>query len=234
MSDICVEQDPFVVGTEQFSPEEVVKILRPFILPRRCERIETILAQRTYTVTPVVEGIYDRGNVNAVLRSAEGLGYQSVHIIDSSQRYKEANRVTQGADKWLDVHMWEDTPACVRHLKARGYRVLATHLDEQARPIDEIAFDTPTALVFGNEKEGVSDTLLSLADERVVLPMAGFSQSFNISVAAALCLYHVQQDRCRRLGAQGDLSPEALERVKASYYMRSVMHAERILLQARI
>jgi tRNA (guanosine-2'-O-)-methyltransferase len=82
---------------------------------------------------------------------------------------------------------------------------------------------------FGNEREGVSDELLTAADARMVVPMAGFSKSFNISVAAALTLYHIRQDRIRRAGRHGDLSTGEQAILTAVYYLRSVEHAEAIL-----
>lgn len=166
------------------------------------------------------------------MRSAEGLGYQHVHIIDTSENFKESNRVTQGAEKWLDVHVWPDTRECLGTLKQSGCKVYVTHL-KRARDLRDIAFDGPALLVFGNEKEGVSETALEFADERVQLPMWGFSQSFNISVAAALCLFHIREERLRRLGVAGDVPSAEQLRFEAEFYLRAVEHAEAILLRAR-
>ena len=217
---------------EAFSAREIIETLSPVILEARKKRLHEVIERRTYTVTPVLEGLYDHGNVNAVIRSAEALGFQSMHVIDSSEKFKAARRVSQGAEKWLDITTWEDTAPCVRHLKGLGYRIVATHF-EDAQPIQDFAFDTPTAIVFGNEHAGLSPQLLEAADARMVIPMAGFSQSFNISVAAALCLYHVAQDRVRRMGAQGDLDAQTREVLTASYYLRSAPAAEKILLERR-
>lgn len=232
MHRLCPHSASFQVAGETFLAGEIIEILDAFLTPERRHRIRDTVAERTYTVVPVMEGVYDRGNVSAVIRSAEALGYQAIHIIDSSEDFKEAGRVTQGAEKWLDITVWEATSPCVDHLRSLGYRIVATHLDN-ARPIGELAFDTPTALFFGNEKEGLSEEVLDAADERVVIPMAGFTRSFNISVAAALCLYHIQQDRLRSAGCHGDLDDETRLCLTASYYLRSVPHAELILRHAR-
>jgi len=232
MNAICPPIESFSIQGEQFSPAEVLAVLSPQLTAARLARLRHAVAARIASVVPVLEGLYDRGNVSAVMRSAEGLGYLGVHIIDTSQSFKEANRVTQGAEKWLDVRLWEDTPAAVHALKQQGFRVLATHF-EQAAPLPSFAFDVPTAIVFGNEREGVSKELLEAADARVYLPMAGLSQSFNISVAAALFLYHIREDRAARLGRTGDLSPEAQEHLLASYCLRSVQAAEQVLLRSR-
>jgi len=223
---------PFLLEGEPFSAAEILHTLGPLLHDQRKQRIAEVVAARTYSVVPVLEGLYDRGNVSAVLRSAEALGYQRVHVIDSSENFKEANRVTQGADKWIDIDVTTATAEGLAQLRAQGYRILATCFEE-AQPIDTFAFDTPTALVFGNEHEGVSETLLAEADARVVIPISGCTRSFNISVAAALALYHVQRDRMQRRGHHGDLTPEQQTQLTASYYLRSVAQAERILLEHR-
>lgn len=230
MKSLCPHNDPFIIQGIPFSAKEIITRLDPMLTPGRRQRIRQTIANRTYTIVPVMEGLYDRGNVSAVLRSAEALGYQAIHIVESAKNFKKANRVTQGAEKWLDIRTWDATAPCVEHLRAHGYRILATHFDNP-RPIHEIDFTQPTAIFFGNEKDGVSDELLSKADDRIVIPMLGFSRSFNISVAAALILYHVYQDRSRRQGYHGDLSEEQQLHLTASYYLRSVEHAEGILLQ---
>ena len=228
--ELCLHPEHIELDGETFSAAEIVEVLGAYLTSERRERIAAVVAGRTYSVVPVMEGLYDRGNVSAVLRSAEALGYQAVHNIDSCQNFKEAKRVTQGAEKWLDITVWEQTAPCLAHLRERGYRILATHL-EDAQPITDFAFDVPTALIFGNEKEGVSEEALAAADARVVLPMSGFTQSFNISVAAALCLYEIQQDRIRRMGTHGDLSDAEQVRLTAALYLRSIEFAEHALLK---
>jgi tRNA (guanosine-2'-O-)-methyltransferase len=213
----------------ELSAQNILDHLTPFLTELRQERIAEIVANRTFSIVPVLDGLYDRGNVNAVLRSAESMGYQQVHIIDSSEKFKRANRITQGADKWMDIEEWETADECLHSLKQKGYRILATSL-ESAQPIGDFSFTQPTAIVFGNEKDGVSDAALKQADARVMLPMAGFSQSYNISVAAALCLYHISQSRISETGQQGDLNEEEKRSLTAEFYLRSVQNAHKIIL----
>lgn len=219
---------PFHIGGGCFTAAEIIQILDEYLTSERRTRIAEVIDGRTYTVAPVVEGLYDQGNVSAVMRSAEALGYQSLHIAETQENFKIANRVTQGADKWLDVCRWATTRGCVTWLRAHGYRVLAMCMDD-ARPIAEVEFETPAALCFGSERDGVSTELLELADGRVVIPMPGFTRSFNISVAAGLALYHVREWRLRELGRPGDLTREERESLTAAYYLRAVEHGEKLL-----
>jgi tRNA (guanosine-2'-O-)-methyltransferase len=227
------DADPFAIAGLRLTPEEVIRMLAPVMTPARVERLREVVAGRTRTVAPVIEGLSNTGNVSAVLRSAEALGYQDVHVIrGQNERFKHSTRTSQGAERWLDLYRWDGPEACVRHLKAQGYRVVATHLSDDAVPLAEVDFTQPTALVFGNERDGISPAMQRLADRRVVIPLAGFTESFNVSVAAAVGLYHAQQDRLRRQGHHADLSPEAQTRLRARFTLRSVDHAGLILRRA--
>ena len=228
MSSRFAHPEPFEIGGHRYAALEIVDGLTPCLTPERRKKIEQVVAGRTYSIVPVLEGLYDRGNISAVLRSAEALGYQAIHIIGHSEKFKRAKRVTQGAEKWLDIRSWERTADCLKHLHACGYRILAAHV-EDAQPIAEISFTEPTALFFGNEHEGLTSEVLQDADMRVVVPMAGFTRSYNISVAAALALYHISRDRTQRLGAHGDLTEDERRCLTASYYLRCVDHAESVL-----
>lgn len=228
----CPHTEPCSIRGESFSASEILRILEPHLTDERKQRIRDVVAYRTYSVVPVLEGLYDFGNVNAVLRSAEALGCQAAHVIELAAKFKKANRVSKGAEKWLDIRRWEATGPCVAHLRELGYRIVATHVQE-GRPIAETAFDAPTAVFFGNEHEGVSRALSGMADERVRIPMVGFTESYNISVAAAITLYHIYRDRVARLGCHHDLTPDEMVRLMAVYYRRSVDSADKILLQSR-
>jgi tRNA (guanosine-2'-O-)-methyltransferase len=207
----------------------VTTLLRPCISDSRAERIDEVIAARTRSVAVVIEGLANAGNVAAVMRSAEGLGFLRFDLIQGSVPYKHSARTAQGAEKWLDVRTWRGPEACALDLKEQGYRILATHLDVDAQPLGKLDFTEPTALVFGNELGGISRAMLDHADGTCAIPMSGFAQSFNISVAAATCLYHARQDRIRRLGRHGDLSPAEKEWLQAAYYLRTVKEGQAIL-----
>jgi len=222
--------EPFRIDDHSFTAAQIIDGLSEYIRPERLAKFRRVIEGRTYTVVPVLEGLYDRGNVSAVFRTAEALGYQMLHLIENQKKFKQANRVTQGADKWLDIVRWKTSAPCIAQLKEQGYRIVATHMDD-GRPINEVDFTQPTAIVLGNEKEGVSEEILAAADERVVIPMSGFTQSFNISVAAALSLYHISRARNAAPTGHADLDATQKECLLASYCLRSVEHAEKLLLR---
>ncbi len=208
--------------------QDVMKHIFPLLTEERQKKITNVVNERCFNISVVLESVYDRGNTSAVMRSAEGMGFSNFHVIETFEKFKEANRVTQGADKWLEVKKWKTSKDCIDHLKKNKIRICVTSL-QASRPLQEIDFSTPLALVLGNEKDGVSQEMLDAADERVILPMPGFVQSFNISIAGALCLYHIGYDRKQKLGSNADLTAEQKEILKAAYAMRTMDSAESIL-----
>lgn len=201
--------------------EEVLKHIGPLLTPERKQKIDRVVSLRNFDTAVVLEGIYDRGNISAVMRSAEGLGFGNFHVIETQEKFKEANRVTQGADKWVEVKKWKQTTDCVKALKEQGYQICVTHLDETSKPLHDIDFSGKVALVLGNEKDGVSPEMVRAADERIIIPMTGFVQSFNISVAGALSLYHISQDRLKKHGTNASLNETEQGILRALYYLRT-------------
>lgn len=225
-----LEEDPFTIADRRLAPDRIISLLQPHMTDRRLRRIREVVGQRTRTVVPVVEGLVNTGNVSAVMRSSEALGYQDLHVVKGDhERYKHSQRTAGGAQHWLDVWYWEGPADAAAHLRDAGYRLVATHLHADTVPIHEIDFTQPTALIFGNEEGGVTDAMMEEVDAACVVPLPGFTESFNVSVAAAVSLYHAQQDRLDRQGHHADLSADEQRRLVARFCLRSVNEPERII-----
>jgi tRNA (guanosine-2'-O-)-methyltransferase len=82
---------------------------------------------------------------------------------------------------------------CYNEIKNRGYKLVATTPHTEDYRIQDIDLDMPLAIAFGTERRGISDELLELADAHVKIPMYGFTESFNLSVSAALVLQALRQ-----------------------------------------
>lgn len=213
----------------RLTAKQICDVLAPIITDIRRERIESVINERTFNVAVVAEGLCDMGNINAVLRSAESFGFLPIHILErDAQKYKRSERVSKGSEKWLDIHRSYDNVGSLKALKVQGYQIVATAL-EDAIPMEQVDFSKPTAVILGNEKDGVSDEALALSDVRAIIPTTGFTQSFNISVAASIVLYHVHQERRKQLGKSGDLTESEKDQIRAQYYLRTLDSAEQIL-----
>lgn len=168
--------------------------LEEFLMPGRVQRLKEIIAQRTNHVTIVLEDIYQAQNTSAVLRTAECLGLNEVHVIEDKHKYHVNKMVVRGANKWMDIKKFDrlngGTETCLKSLKDRGYKLVATDPSADSTLLTDIDVTKKTAFVFGTEKFGVSPEAMKLCDERVKIPMFGFTESYNVSVSTALCLFH--------------------------------------------
>jgi tRNA (guanosine-2'-O-)-methyltransferase len=200
-----------------------------FLVPGRKARIDAVVANRTRTLTVVMEAFCDPQNVNAVLRTCEAYGIQELHAVEGPMKPWDRNKkISQNADKWLDVRRWSSTRACLEHLRADGFAIYATHLDDRARPLGELSFAGKVALVFGNESRGVSDEALALADATYLIPMRGFSQSLNVSVAAAISIAKAVERREVERGRHGDLPDADAAALRERFYLLAVKQRARI------
>lgn len=196
-------------GGPKYEPAANKPVPADLLLAPRRERIEQVIAGRTRSIIAVLDKLEDSFNMAAVLRTCEAMGLQEVHVIRNPDApFAPNSKVTQGCDKWLDLHVHGDFAACAQELKGRGYRVLASAIAPGAQSLFSIAFDAPIAMVFGNERTGVSPEVLEHSDGAFWIPMRGFSQSLNISAAASACITRAVAWRLEHLGIAGDL-PEA-------------------------
>ena len=167
------------------------------ITDERKALFEELIQKRTTYLTVVLENIYQPLNASAVLRSCDCFGIQDVHVIENYNEFKPDREVAMGASNWLTVNRYDknenNTLDCIQSLKNKGYRILAT--SPHNSQTDLINFDLSkgkTALFFGTEVEGLSNIVLENADEHLHIPMYGFTESFNLSVSAAICLYEMR------------------------------------------
>ena len=205
-------------------PERVCEILEPMLTEDRKRRMTEVIAARSSAVIPVLDGLIDPHNVAAVLRSAEAFGVQSVHLVRSPTPFLASQRIAQGTQRWIDVVEHVSAEACVRALHVRGYRVYVAAMDGEITP-EALARESRVAVVFGNEHAGVSPELRKLADGAYTIPMCGFVQSLNVSVAAALTMFAAMR------GRPGDLTAEQQLLLRARYCVLSVPNADAIVAE---
>ena len=218
-----------VGGGPKYEPAEGKPLPADLLLPPRKERIDRVVAQRTRTVTVVLDRLEDSFNMAAVLRTCEGMGLQDVHVIRNPEaRFSPNARVTQGCDKWLDLHLHRDFKTCAAVLKKNGYRVLASAIRPGATSLFELKFDQKIAMVLGNERFGVSEEVLEHADGTFWIPMRGFSQSMNISAAASACVTRAISWRMEHLGAEGDLTEQERTALTEQFSYLSVKQRGRV------
>jgi len=199
------------------------------VLDARKERIEEVLANRTRTLTVVLDRLEDTFNISAVIRNCEAMGLQELHLIPHPQFPFTPNpNVTKGSEKWIDLVRHEDFASCREHLKARGFTLLASEIRKDATSLFDIRFDQKIALIFGNEREGVSPEALAGCDGMFWIPMRGFIQSLNVSASVCASITRAVAWRDEHLGRSGDLTPEDAEGLRSRFLRLSVKQRDRI------
>ncbi len=189
-----------------------------------------VAALRTRHVALVLDDIYQPHNMSAALRSCEGLGVQDVYLVEPRHEVRISSDVAGGSDKWLTLHQYRAGDAaerCLSDLHAAGYRVVVTTPDPSAPTPETLDLRQRLAVVIGNETAGVSAVFQHAADARLHLPMVGFVESYNLSVAAALVLFELTR-RLRRSEVAWRLTPAETERLLFEWTRASVPHVEAI------
>jgi tRNA (guanosine-2'-O-)-methyltransferase len=198
------------------------------LTPRRTARVIDVLLRRLSSVTVVMENLADPHNASAVLRTAEGLGLDAIHVVEQPNRWEKNAAIAKGADRWIEVVRHQGLARCLGDLSARGFQLFAADVGPGCVPVHDIDVARPVALVFGSERDGLSRRALALTDARFTVPMFGFVESFNVSVSAALALYDVSTRRRAASAALGDLEEHALFDRADLYLRRAVKSPELI------
>lgn len=162
---------------------------------RRRERVWDVLGRRQPDLTVLAENVHKPHNLSAMLRSCDAVGIGTVHAVWPTGGVPTYNATSASAEKWVELIVHGDTSGAIAHLRSAGMRVYAAHLSDAATDYREVDYSVPCAVVFGNEREGVSPKAAELADQHVIIPMLGMIQSLNVSVATAVILFEAQRQR---------------------------------------
>ena len=165
------------------------------LLPRRFERLKSVLNHRMADLTVLLEHVEKPHNLSAILRSCDAVGALEAHAVSFDGRPRTFNSTAQGSQKWVPLHDHPDAETAIRCLKERGFRLYGTHLGVNAKDYRDCDFTGPTAFVLGAEKWGLTDQARDLMDEALFIPMRGMVQSLNVSVATATLLFEALRQR---------------------------------------
>lgn len=209
--------------------KEFLEFLSGYLTESRRKLFDRVIRYRTRYITVVLEDIYQPHNASAVLRSADLTGVQDIHIIENRNQYRVNPEVAMGSSKWLNLIKYnekeDNTLAAYEALRRKGYRIVATTPHTRDRLLEEIPVEGKMALVFGTELNGLSETAIAEADEYLKIPMYGFTESYNISVSAALTLFTLTE-KMRRSSVKWQLSEEEKLDILVEWAKRTIKHAE--------
>jgi len=205
-----------------WTADSVIETLEPLASDERQARIQSVLDQRLGSVTVLLDAPHDPHNGSAVMRTCDAFGIPTVHVVARVESFLIARRITKGTERWLEVHDHKTPEAAALHLLSREFELVATHPQGELTPPDLAAIPR-LALLLGNEHDGICEPLLRHAKRAVRIPMRGFVESLNVSVAAAVLL------SAATVGRAGDLPHAEKRRLYARALFRSVPRSGEIL-----
>lgn len=180
------------MNTEQRS--EIISKLSTIINDDRISLLEQVLEQRTYYLSVLLDDIFQPQNASAIIRTSECIGIQDLHIIEDKNEHKTNRDVVKGSAKWINLQRYSGKHGrseCLKKLKQQDYKLVAMTLSEDCIALEELPIDEKLALCFGCEETGVHKAIEDNADYKVKIPIAGFTESYNVSVSAAISLYYL-------------------------------------------
>jgi len=205
--------------------------LEGFVTEKRKNTFKSILLNRTRHFTVVLEDIFQQHNSSAVIRSCDVFGIQDIHIIENKYHSKVSRHVAKGSQKWLNLNNYKEdknnTKDCLTRLKNEGYQIIATSPHNNTCTLHDLDISKKSAFIFGVEKSGVSEEVLINSDEILTIPMVGFTESLNISVAAAIILENLT-NKLRNSNYPWRLSEKEQEILYANWLEKSINNVDEI------
>jgi tRNA (guanosine-2'-O-)-methyltransferase len=219
-TDFLVERTPW---DARFDREQVIAALEEWVTPERKARLTQVIDARVSSVTVVMGAPHDPHNAAAVVRTCEAFGLPEIHIVPRAEEPLVARSVSRGAEHWVDVTIHSSARAAIDSLRAQGFVLVATHPQGELTK-EDLAKLPRVALLLGNEHDGLREELTRAADHSVRIPMRGFVESLNVSVAAAILLSAAAENR------PGDLSAHAKRTLYARGLYRTLPRARDLLI----
>ncbi|HEY6143244.1 MAG TPA: RNA methyltransferase [Flavobacterium sp.] len=206
---------------------DYLNFLENILTENRKAKFLKVLENRTKHFTIAVEDVFQMHNASAVMRSCEVFGIQELNVIE--QRYGKSidKEIAMGAQKWVDINKFDNVTHCVDTLKSKGYQIIATTPHENDCLLDDFDISKPSAFFFGTERDGLSEEVLQKADGFLKIPMAGFTESLNISVSAAIIIQNLT-NRLRQTNIDWHLSETEILEKRLAWARSSIKDIKRI------
>ena len=208
--------------------QELLTYLEHFITEERKERFLQVISARTNHFTVAMEDVFQMHNTSAVVRTCEVFGVQQAHSIEGRFGKRLDAKIAMGAQKWVDVFRYNDTQSCIDALRVQGYQIVATTPHKDAYFLNDFDISKKSAFFFGTEKEGLSQQVLSQADTYLKIPMVGFTESLNISVAVSIVLQQLT-DKLRHSQVAWQLTDEERLSTLINWTKKSIRNVKDVL-----
>ena len=207
---------------------DLLAYLEGYLTEERKQRFLEVLQHRTKHITIAIEDVYQMHNTSAIIRSCDVFGVQEVHVVEDRFAKRLDKNIAMGAEKWVDVYRYQSTADCIANLKQQGYQIIATTPHNNSTLLPEFYPDQKSAIFFGTEKEGLSDVVMHQADGFLKIPMVGFSESLNVSVAAAIIIQDLAH-KVRASETNWQLTDVEILEKRMDWTQKSIQHVKGII-----
>jgi len=213
---------------------ELYQYLTSFFSENKLTKIEEIIQNRTNQITVVLEDIFQSQNASAVLRTCDCIGIQNIHIIENNYQFNLNPDVELGSAKWLNIFFYNksgnNSLNAIEHLRKNNFKIIATSPHAKDILLEDLDVNQKIALFFGTEKDGLSDIVLKNADYFVKIPMYGFTESFNLSVSAAISIYSLT-NKLKKSNINWQLTNEEKIDLKIQWASKIIKMSDKIIEQ---
>ncbi|BBB32563.1 tRNA (guanosine-2'-O-)-methyltransferase [Thermotomaculum hydrothermale] len=211
--------------------EKEIRFLESLLSEKRLNRIKQVINNKIENITVVLDNLLDSHNTSAIIRTAEGLGLKDIYIIEKDYEFEINKAVTKYSHKWVELHRYKDFTPCVKDLKEKGYKIFVANVGEKSVKLTDIEItpENKYAFVVGNEHDGISDEMLKYADCEFTIPMYGFTESFNVSVACAIILSYTIYKYRNALNKPSDLSENEKQKIYFDFLKKAVKNSDVLL-----
>lgn len=207
---------------------DLLEYLEGYLTEQRKARFNEVLSSRTNFLTVAIEDVYQLHNTSAILRSCDAFGIQAVHVIEENHEERLDKNIAVGAQKWVDIHRYKTALDCMVALRNEGYQIVATTPHDSSVTLNDFEFKDKTALFFGTEWNGLSEDVMQQADSFLHIPMAGFSESLNVSVSAAIILQELSK-KLKKSNIDWCLTPDEMLEKRMGWAKKSIKNVEGII-----
>lgn len=222
-------------GKSSASSTDADQLLEQFLEPRRLERLERVLADRTQSLTVVLDRVHNYHNISAVIRSADAFGVAELHLIGEGFEYSRG--ITLGTERWMQLKRHTTAEDALAALRVLDYSLVILQPEDHqyskdlppSVPVTALPFEKRLALIFGNERDGVAPVLAKAADIHAYIPMKGFVESLNISVACAICLFCSSIAPTNPQKRTSPLTPEQQQELRSMWLRKGIKRSDLIL-----
>lgn len=186
---------------------------------RRLNKVRAVLARRQPDLTVLLDRVEKPHNLSAIARTCDAVGIMTVHAVTTAKPGDKPgglrHHTSAGSRRWVNIVNHRDIADPVQQFRGRHMQILAAHLSESAIDYRDADYTRPTALLLGEELDGLSDEAVQVADQHIRVPMLGMVESLNVSVAAALILYEAQRQRAAAgLFDRPGLDPDTIKKTE--------------------